>query len=189
MFPLTTEDKRFLLSLARKSLEAAVCLQTVDEPEHIPFPLKKPGSAFVCLHEHSRLRGCVGYVLPVKPLYRTVMEAAPAAALNDPRFPRVRPDELPGLEIEISVLSAFCEVGAEGIQIGSHGLIVSQGSRRGLLLPQVAVEHSWTAAKFLEETCRKAGLPAGAWRRGAKVEAFTAVVFSELAVMGERAAG
>ena len=167
------------MRLARRSLEAAVRGERMEAPLVFPPALGNPGGAFVTLHRNGSLRGCVGYILPVKPLYKTVMEAAAAAALHDTRFPEVIPDELSGLEVEISVLSPCQEVRLEEIQVGVHGLMVSQGFARGLLLPQVAVERDWTPLRFLEETCRKAGLPPAAWRRGAKIEAFTAEVFSE----------
>ena len=189
MRQLSAEDKRYLLYLARRSLEASVGNQTVNAPEDVPSVLFSPGSAFVTLHHQSRLRGCVGYYPPVKPLYITVMEAASAAGLRDSRFPKVCAEELGGLELEISVLSNFRQVDPEEIQVGMHGLIVSQGSLRGLLLPQVAVARSWTSLRFLEETCRKAGLPLDAWRHGTKVELFTAEIFSEQTLAMEKASG
>jgi AmmeMemoRadiSam system protein A len=107
------------------------------------------------------------------------MEAAAAAALEDPRFPPVRSAELPQLEVEISVLSPCQPIAASDIQVGVHGLMITQGQARGVLLPQVPVEHHWSREQFLEETCRKAGLPPDAWKRGARIEAFTAEVFGE----------
>lgn len=185
MFPLSSDEKSFLLRLARKSLEAAVCGEKVEAPQNIPAVLETPASAFVTLHERASLRGCVGFLDSRNPLYRTVIEAAKAAALNDARFSPVSPGELWGLVVEISVLSSFQSVRSvrpEEIQVGIHGLVVTRGSARGLLLPQVAVERNWTALRFLEETCRKAGLESEAWRRGALIQTFTAEVFSELSV-------
>ena len=145
----------------------------------VPTALEAPGGAFVSLHKKYELRGCVGYVQALLPLYRTVMEAAVAAALRDHRFPPIKPPELPDVKLEISVLSSFRAVRPEEIQVGAHGLMVSQDRARGLLLPQVAVERHWDRDRFLEETCRKAGLPPDAWRRGATIERFTAEVFRE----------
>lgn len=179
MSPLNAEEKSFLLRLARKSVEAAVRNDRVEMPAEIPPPLRIPSGAFVSLHKKGHLRGCIGYVQPIHPLYRTVIEAATASALRDLRFDPVRPEELPEVEIEISVLSPLQEARPEEVQVGVHGLMVSLGQARGLLLPQVAVEHHWQREQFLEETCRKAGLPADAWRRGAKVEAFMAEIFNE----------
>jgi AmmeMemoRadiSam system protein A len=187
MSPLNNEEQSFLVSLARKSLEAAVragparvvSVAVAD----IPSALAAPGSAFVTLHAmgaRPALRGCVGFLDRSRPLYKTVMDAAAAAALHDTRFPPVSPQELNGLTIEISVLSPFRKVRPEEIEVGVHGLTITQGAARGLLLPQVAVERNWTAMRFLEETCKKAGLGPGAWRSGARIEAFTAQIFGEL---------
>ncbi|MBI4459224.1 MAG: AmmeMemoRadiSam system protein A [Acidobacteria bacterium] len=176
---LNAEEKTFLLRLARKSLEAAVRHTRMEIPAEVPPAVQIPAGAFVSLHKRGHLRGCIGYIQPAHPLHRTVIEAAMASALHDTRFEPVRPEELPEIEIEISVLSPLQEVRPEEVQVGGHGLMVSQGEARGLLLPQVAVGHHWQREQFLEETCRKADLPADAWRRGAKIEAFTAEVFNE----------
>ena len=179
MSPLNTEEKTLLLRLARKSVEAAVRNVRMELPAEVPSALRISAGAFVSLHKQGHLRGCVGYVQPVQPLYHTVIEAARASALHDIRFEPVRPEELRDVEIEISVLSPLQEIHPVEVQVGGHGLMVSQGRARGLLLPQVAVEHHWQREQFLEETCRKADLSPDAWRRGAKVEAFTAEVFNE----------
>jgi AmmeMemoRadiSam system protein A len=187
MSPLNNEQQGHLLSLARKSLEAAVRAGTTRvvpvAVAEIPSALAAPGSAFVTLHamvSPPALRGCVGFLDRSRPLYKAVMDAAAAAALHDTRFRPVSPEELSGLAIEISVLSVFWKVRPEEIEVGVHGLAITQGDVRGLLLPQVAVERNWTAMRFLEETCRKAGLEPGAWRWGARIEAFTAQIFGEL---------
>jgi AmmeMemoRadiSam system protein A len=127
------------------------------------------------------LRGCIGYVIALLPLWQTVMECSIAAATQDPRFVPVQVKELQAIDIEISVLSPLEKVAdPETIQVGSHGLVISQHGRRGLLLPQVAVEYRMDRERFLQETCRKAGLPADAWKKGAEIECFTAFVFGEL---------
>ena len=131
------------------------------------------------LHKQGHLRGCIGHVRGDEPLYLTVCECAIAAALSDPRFAPVTPEEIPLMNIEISVLSELRLVSPEQIEVGKHGLFISLQGRQGLLLPQVAVEWQWDRETFLEETCRKAGLPTDAWRCGATVEAFTAEIFSE----------
>lgn len=180
MPPLTDEDRKILLRLARQALEKGVC--GVPEPEELLSPspaLTEPRGAFVTLRKQGELRGCIGHVLTSDPLYKTVQECAVAAALSDPRFPSVTPDETPSLHLEISVLSKPAEIAPEQIMIGEHGLIISRGWRRGLLLPQVPVTWHWDRERFLEETCTKAGLPADAWRKGARIEAFTAEVFEE----------
>ena len=177
---LTEEDRRSLLLLARRSLEAAVRREPKPAPSELSAGLEARLGAFVSLHKKGALRGCIGYLQAELPLYRTVMEAAEAAALRDPRFPPVQLPELPDVELEISVLSVFRAVRPDEIQIGAHGLMITQDRARGLLLPQVAVARQWDRERFLEEACRKAGLPPDAWRHGATtIEGFTAEVFGE----------
>jgi AmmeMemoRadiSam system protein A len=125
------------------------------------------------------LRGCVGYVLPTCSVYRAVAETARAAAFDDNRFSPVTREEADQLEIELSVLSPPQSIQAEEVEVGRHGLLISQHGRRGLLLPQVPVERGWDRKTFLEQTCRKAGLSLDAWQKGATIEAFTAEVFGE----------
>jgi AmmeMemoRadiSam system protein A len=183
MSPLNEDEQRCLLTLARQALTAAVAEKALDlaaVAAQLPSDeLRRPGAAFVSLHRHGRLRGCVGYIVPVKPLFETVAEAAVAAALHDRRFPPVTPGEVADLEVEISVLSPFFEVAPQDVRPGEHGLMVSLGHSRGLLLPQVARDYGWTRERFLEETCAKAGLEPNSWKHGARIEAFTAFVFSE----------
>jgi AmmeMemoRadiSam system protein A len=179
MSQLSEENRRFLLSLARRSLEAAVRREPRPTPPEVPDVLEAHVGAFVSVHKKDVLRGCIGYVQATSPLYWTVMEAAEAAALRDPRFPPLQLPELPDVELEISVLSVFRAVRPDEIQVGAHGLMITQDRARGLLLPQVAVARQWDRARFLEEACRKAGLPPDAWRRGAIIEGFTAEVFRE----------
>jgi len=192
MPPLNEDEQRCLLTLARQSLTAAVADQPLDLAAlsaQLPSDeLRRPAAAFVSLHSHGRLRGCVGYIEPRKPLYETVTEAAVAAALHDRRFNPVTEVEVPELELEISVLSPFFAVAPGDVRPGEHGLMVSLGSQRGLLLPQVASEHGWTRERFLEETCAKAGLERDAWKHGARLEAFTAFVFSEAALAAHHSA-
>ena len=128
---------------------------------------------------HWELRGCVGYAAPIAPLYRAVAETARAAAFEDSRFLPVSQEEALRLQIWLSVLSPLVPIRPEAVEVGRHGLLVSRGARRGLLLPQVPVENDWDRETFLDQTCRKAGLPLDAWRRDATLEAFTAEVFSD----------
>ena len=118
--------------------------------------------------------------MPASPLYAAVAETARAAAFEDTRFYPVTLDEARQLAIELSILSVPEPIDPERVEVGRHGLLISMGGRRGLLLPQVPIEHHWNRVTFLEQTCRKAGLTLDAWRRGAAVEAFTAEVFGEL---------
>lgn len=179
MSPLSEGEQSALLLLARRALEEGVWAASLPEIDSPPGALCENRGAFVTLFKGGRLRGCIGYIEPQKPLYRTVRECALAAALHDPRFDPVSPSELPSIKLEVSVLSSLEAISPEQIEVGRHGLLVSRGFQRGLLLPQVAVERKWDARKFLEETCTKAGLPSDAWCHGARVQAFTAQVFGE----------
>jgi AmmeMemoRadiSam system protein A len=173
------DERALLLQLAHRAIETALSrepIETTAPTEH----LAQPRGAFTTLHLDGNLRGCVGYVVATYPLYRTVAETARAAAFNDTRFLPVTAAEAPRLLIEISVLSPMFPIQAEQVEVGKHGLLISMGLRRGLLLPQVPVEHGWDRLTFLEQTCYKAGLPPDAWKQGAKIEAFTAEVFGEL---------
>jgi AmmeMemoRadiSam system protein B/AmmeMemoRadiSam system protein A len=178
---LTRADKIFLLTLARKTIEAECRGATpAIAPSASPI-MKEPRGAFVTLKKDGQLRGCIGYIEAVKPLAETIEEMAKAAAFNDWRFNPVRAEEVPRLEIEISVLSPLSEVrDPSTIVVGTDGLIVSRGSNRGVLLPQVPTEWGWDRETFLEQTCAKAGLPPNAWKeKGTRIESFTADVLSE----------
>lgn len=141
------------------------------------------------LERAGRLRGCVGRIVPGPPLASVVEEMAVAAAFNDGRFEPVKAEEVSALEISISVLSLLAPVdparALDVLAVGVHGLVVTRGSRRGLLLPQVAVEQGWTLDVFLEQTCRKAGLEPGAWKTGATLECFSAEILTEGPPEGE----
>lgn len=172
------EERAQLLRLAHDSILSA--LEGRDIPLDPPTPhLSEPRGAFTTLHLQGELRGCVGYVLPVSPVYRAVADTARAAAFEDTRFRPVTLAEAPQLEIELSILSPPRPVSAEAVEIGRHGLLISMAGRRGLLLPQVPTEHNWDRVTFLEQTCRKAGLPLDAWQKGATIEGFTAEVFGD----------
>jgi uncharacterized protein len=172
------DERKLLLKLAHDSIASALQRREISPTAPSPH-LAEARGAFTTVYCRGALRGCVGYVLPVASLYRTVAETARAAAFEDPRFPPITREELPEVEISLSILSPLQPIKAEDVEVGRHGLLVSLGGRRGLLLPQVPVEHGWDRITFLEQTCRKAGLPPNAWREGAKLEAFTAEVFGE----------
>ena len=177
---LTPAQRASLLALARCAIREGVCrAQSVSAATPDPA-LQIPGAVFVTLTRAGELRGCIGYVEAVKPLAEAVAHCAISAATADPRFPPASPDELPHLQIEISVLSPLQRIDDPGqIQVGEHGLYISQGGRRGLLLPQVAIEFGWDRESFLRQTCIKAGLPGDAWRRGAEIRVFTVDRFSD----------
>ena len=174
----TPEERAVLLRLAHESILSALERREISLTPPSPH-LEEPRGAFTTIYFHGNLRGCVGYVFPVASLYRTVAETARAAAFEDTRFSPVSPQEAPELDVSLSILSPLRVILPEEVEIGRHGLVVSHGGRRGLLLPQVPVEHQWDRATFMEQTCRKAGLPLDAWRQGATLEAFTAEVFGD----------
>lgn len=181
-FSLSRPQKDELMRLARKSTETAVNERKLYEgPASSSEVLMQERGAFVTLKKHGALRGCIGYVAPMKPLFDTVREVAALAAMRDTRFPPVSAKELPELEYEISVLSPLRRVlDVKEIEVGRHGLVMKKGSTEGLLLPQVPVEQGWDRATFLQQTCVKAGLPPGAWKDGdTDIFSFTAVVFGE----------
>jgi AmmeMemoRadiSam system protein A len=172
------EERAILLKLAHESILSA--LEHREIPLTPPSPhLAEPRGAFTTIYFQGLLRGCVGYVFPVASLYRTVAETARAAAFEDTRFSPVTLEEARGLEVSLSILSQLKIVRPEEVEIGLHGLVITHGGRRGLLLPQVPVEHQWDRVTFIEQTCRKAGLPLDAWQKGATLEAFTAEVFGD----------
>jgi AmmeMemoRadiSam system protein A len=177
---LSQEQRARLLQVARQSLRHAVGAGPGSSLESDDPDLRRPSGAFVTLKAGGNLRGCIGHIEPVMPLIETVSEMAVAAALDDPRFPAVSRREEPGLRIEISVMSPIEPVpDLAQIEVGRHGLVVQQGSFRGLLLPQVAPEWGWDREELLRHTCRKAGLPDDAYLQGAKVFWFEAEVFGE----------
>jgi AmmeMemoRadiSam system protein A len=171
-------ERATLLKLAHASIESAV----EGREFRLEAPsahLSEPRGVFTTIYLRGELRGCVGYVFPIAPLFRAVAETARAAAFDDSRFEPVSREEAPQLEISLSVLSPLKPIEAAQVEIGRHGLMVSMAGHRGLLLPQVPIEHGWDRVTFLEQTCRKAGLPVDVWKMGATLEAFTAEVFGE----------
>ena len=181
--PLSPDDKKMLLHIARDTVTTFV--KTGKKPDfQVASPaLKANGAAFVTLRKGPthELRGCIGQIIAMMPLWECVREMAVAAASQDPRFSPVRPTELGDINIEISVLTPPVRVrDVAEIQVGVHGLIMSRGFYRGLLLPQVPTELGWDRDTFLDQTCVKAGMQPGCWRdRATTIERFTAIVFSE----------
>jgi AmmeMemoRadiSam system protein A len=178
---LTAADKQLLLQVARDSIKAQLQGKAAT-PVQVTSPvMEKPRGAFVSLHRQGQLRGCIGYIEAVKPLLQTVRDMAPAAAFQDPRFRPLQSEELKDLEIEISILSPLKLVQKpEEIQVGQDGLYIVRGINRGLLLPQVATQYHWDRVTFLEQTCRKAGLGADAWKDPhTQIYKFQAEIFSD----------
>lgn len=177
-FSLSPEEKKELLGLARRTLESFVRNGTVPPYETSNIHFTGPRGAFVTLTKKGDLRGCIGYIEPVAPLYKAVMQCAVYAASEDPRFSPVTPRELAEIAVEISVLTTPRKINDHRlIQVGKHGLIMSRNGRRGVLLPQVATENGWDREEFLSQACLKAGLPADDWKNGATIEVFEAIVF------------
>jgi AmmeMemoRadiSam system protein A len=181
---LSAAARRRLLALARRAIEGQLSGAPPAEEDlgELRVELERLRGAFVTLirRRDGELRGCVGVPEPLYRLDRAVAEAAVAAAVRDRRFDPVAASELDGLRLHVSVLGELRPIAADAIEIGVHGLVIRCNGRSGLLLPQVAAERGWDRERFLDETCRKAGLPAGTWRApGCQILAFTATVFGE----------
>ncbi|SHE48773.1 hypothetical protein SAMN02745206_00397 [Desulfacinum infernum DSM 9756] len=176
---LSEGEKRELKKIAYQALRHKL-LGAEPAALHLPSEkLTEKRGAFVTLHKKGALRGCIGYVEGHKPLWETVRDAAVQAALSDPRFPPLDADELEEVDLEISALTPLERItDPMDFEIGRHGLVVRKGFHSGLLLPQVAVEHGWDKEQFLSWTCKKAGLPEDAWRRGGvEIYRFSADIF------------
>jgi AmmeMemoRadiSam system protein A len=185
------EQRKILLAIAHEAIAAKIAGRPL--PAKPPLgrataslwtALAEPRGVFTTLCLCGELRGCVGYVAPIKPLFQAVAETACAAAFEDSRFWPVTAAEAPELRVSLSVLSQLFPIDAAHVEVGRHGLVISDGMRRGLLLPQVPVEHGWDRETFLEQTCRKAGLPMDAWKKPVTIEAFVAEVFGDDEVSG-----
>lgn len=169
-------------TFARRVIE---CVARGGDPADIAVPCTEPrthGGVFVTLHQFGRLRGCMGILDPTTALAEAVRQAAVCAGSQDPRFSAVRSEELPDVRIEVSILSTpWAMRRLDELELGRHGILVRQGGRRGLFLPQVAVEHHLDKETFLSRCCdEKAGLPANAWQDPAtEVLLFTTEVFQE----------
>ena len=180
---LNEEQRQRLLRLARTSIESTLDgLAPEVRPDDYDEDLRRPAGAFVTLRtKRGDLRGCIGSIRAMEPLYRAVATSAVSAAFRDPRFFPVRKEEMPQLDLEISVMGPIETVSdVNEIEVGRDGLIISRGRFAGLLLPQVASEYGWDRQTFLDQTCMKAGLPPGAWRaQETRIEKFSAEVFGE----------
>ncbi|HOX35167.1 MAG TPA: TIGR00296 family protein [Methanoregulaceae archaeon] len=174
---LTEEEGRCATRLARGSLIHAVTGKKEADPDLTPAFSGKRG-VFVTLTKRGELRGCIGFPYPTLPLAQAIRQAAVAAALEDPRFSQVQENELPFLELEVTILTVPQPLTVDpaerpsAVVVGKHGLIVRGMGGGGLLLPQVAPEWGWDSTEFLDHTCLKAGLPSGCWKKSA-VEVMT----------------
>ena len=179
---LSGPEKQQILRLAREALMAAV-RKEAHRPTDKDYSgrLGLPGACFVTLHKRGDLRGCIGLMSAEQSLASAIIAMAEAAALRDARFAPVQPEELDQISLEVSVLSPCIKIkGPSDVRVGEHGLLISKGIHRGVLLPQVAAEHGWNAETFLRQTCVKAGLPPDSWSDpGAVLEVFSAEILSE----------
>ena len=174
------QERRAVLALAREAIVSALEGRPLDRAAPEPACFSQRQGVFVTLEVHGNLRGCIGVIETEDPLRESIVHCAQSAAFHDPRFPSLRTSELGGLQIEISILSVLSAIDPKDIEIGTHGLVIATEDKRGLLLPQVASEHRLSREQFLQETCRKAGLPRDAWREPqTSVYAFTCEVFRE----------
>ena len=178
--PLTKDQQRSLLRLARLAITLYLQEGTYPAMETDDATFKQKRGAFVTLKVKDQLRGCIGYPIPHKPLFETIIEVAVSAATKDFRFPPLKQKELDDTKIEISVLSPPKPVkDINEIEVGKHGIIITKDLNRGLLLPQVPVELGWDRETFLRHGCLKAGIEEDAWEKDAQIEIFSAQVFSE----------
>ncbi len=185
---LTLEEGRMAVRLARAALTNYIEKKKTIEPKGLPTIFSENRGVFVTLHKEGDLRGCIGYPQPIMPLGNAIIDSAINASSRDPRFPRVRQDELKNIEVEVTILTKPEPYDLpkkdlpKAVRIGRDGLIVIRGPFSGLLLPQVAPEWSFDSLEFLSQTCVKAGLPPDAWiDEDTEVQHFEAQIFAEVA--------
>lgn len=176
----TEEEKRTLLNLARETIKYYLREGKREYLENTNPKFTESRGVFVTLHRSGELRGCIGYVMPIKSLFEAIADNAIASATEDHRFPPVTLDELSEIDIEISVLTVPREVSdIDAVKVGRDGIIISKGFNQGLLLPQVPVEQQWDLEQYISYGCMKAGLPMDEWRKGVQIKTFQAIVFGE----------
>ena len=176
---LNNDEKKTLHNIALTAITKRLENESPSVPQSTTDTLNEKRGAFVSLHKHGQLRGCIGYVYGVKPLAKAINDMAIAAAFKDPRFPPLNENELEDLDIEISVLTPMKQISnINEIEVGKHGLMMIKGPYSGLLLPQVATQYNWDRQSFLSETCHKAGLPTDAWKDDeTEIYIFSAEIF------------
>jgi len=177
---LNSTEKKLLLQLAREAITSTVVMRKAKAHQVTDPKLVAPQGCFVTIKRQGALRGCIGNFTSDKPLYLLVQEMAISAATRDPRFYPMKEEDLAQFELEISVLSPLSKISApEEVMVGKHGLYLEKNFSRGVLLPQVAVEHGWDRETFLNQTALKAGLRKDDWKEGADIYVFSAEVFAE----------
>ena len=183
---LSEADQQALLELARKAIREAVLHREIPDVITRVGIFSERRGVFVTLHVRGRLQGCIGVTEPNESLGEAVVRCAVSAALEDPRFTPMKEPQMEEMSIEISLLSPLEPILPEAIEIGRHGLLVINHAQRGLLLPKVATEHGLSREQFLDETCRKAGLPRDAWKDSeTRLFGFTCEVFSDNPAFGK----
>ena len=195
-FQLSLDEGKYVVRLARDAIETTLHSKISFRPRNIPLKLQAHCGVFVTLNKvignAHELRGCIGLPYPVKTLAEAIVDSAVSAALNDMRFQPVTSTEMDSIIIEVSVLTPPEIIKVEDpkdilnhIKVGRDGLIISRGSNRGLLLPQVPVEYGWSKEEFLEQSCTKAWLPRNSWLlQDTEVSKFQAIIFAEEAPRG-----
>lgn len=175
---MKSQEKELLKKIARESIQEIILGKKMEQQD-IPETLKEKWGVFVTLKKNNNLRGCIGYLRGIMPLYQAVKNMAVQSAFHDPRFEPLREEELDDIDIEISVLTPMKRIkNIEEIKVGEHGLFIENGIQSGLLLPQVATEYEWDRETFLEYTCMKAGLPRDAWTwKDTNIYIFSAEIF------------
>ena len=186
---INIKDGEFLVKLARKAIEYYLKNREIYKPENVSEKLKQKAGVFVTLETYPErdLRGCIGYIEAVYPLYEATIKSAIAAATEDPRFPPVRIEEMDNIIVEVTILSPKELIKVKTpkdylkeIEIGRHGLVLEYGIYKGVLLPQVPVEYNWSVEEFLSHLCLKAGLPPDCWfEKNVKIYRFEAKIFAE----------
>lgn len=180
MSELTRQESILLLKIARDAIGSRLRRKDYTPPDVSGSGLDCTCGVFVTLHTHGQLRGCIGTFFGSEPLVTQVVRMARSAAFEDTRFSPLTLREFDEIDIEISILSPLREIDSiDEIEIGTHGIYITRGFNRGVLLPQVATEHGWNREEFLDHTCMKAGLRPGCWREGVRIEIFSAGIIAE----------
>lgn len=179
-FSLNESEKSILLRTARESIESRLAgrMPDYDRPTD---NIMKPCGAFVTLRIDGELRGCIGHIIARSPLFEAIKELARSSAFQDPRFAPLSKDELPGINIEISVLTPLQAIDSpEEVEVGVHGVYIELDGRSGVLLPQVPLEQGWGRDEFLRHLCLKAGLHSDCISNPSRrLFVFEAIIFGE----------